>query len=84
MYRPDFLSAEQERALVQDIQRIEVENVEMHGGIVRRTRAKTLEQIRLPRSAYVIQGAARWLWQHHIPPTEQLRYSITYRTWRPR
>jgi alkylated DNA repair dioxygenase AlkB len=33
-----------------------------------------------PRSAYVIGGEARSTWQHSIPPTEALRYSITYRT----
>lgn len=33
-----------------------------------------------PRSAYLIQGEARWSWQHSIPPTPQLRYSITFRT----
>lgn len=33
-----------------------------------------------PRSAYVIGGEARSAWQHSIPPTEALRYSITYRT----
>jgi alkylated DNA repair protein (DNA oxidative demethylase) len=33
-----------------------------------------------PRSAYVIGGAARTAWQHSIPPTETLRYSVTYRT----
>lgn len=37
----------------------------------------------LPRSAYVIGGAARWTWQHRIPPTKQLRYSLTFRTLRP-
>jgi alkylated DNA repair dioxygenase AlkB len=37
---------------------------------------RTLE----PRSAYVIGGAARASWQHSIPPTPDLRYSITYRT----
>ncbi len=37
-----------------------------------------------PRSAYVIGGAARTAWQHSIPPTEALRYSITYRTVRDR
>jgi alkylated DNA repair dioxygenase AlkB len=35
-----------------------------------------------PRSAYVMQGEIRWQWQHHIPPTRQLRYSITFRTLR--
>lgn len=33
-----------------------------------------------PRSAYVLQRAARWGWQHSIPPTKSLRYSITFRT----
>ena len=37
-----------------------------------------------PRSAYVIGGEARSAWQHSIPPTETLRYSITYRTVRGR
>ena len=35
-----------------------------------------------PRSAYVMQGDIRWRWQHHIPPTKELRYSITFRTLR--
>jgi alkylated DNA repair protein (DNA oxidative demethylase) len=33
-----------------------------------------------PRSAYVLTGAARWSWQHSIPATKALRYSITFRT----
>jgi len=33
-----------------------------------------------PRSAYVIGKEARWGWQHSIPPTKTLRYSITFRT----
>jgi alkylated DNA repair dioxygenase AlkB len=33
-----------------------------------------------PRSAYVLRGHARWGWQHSIPPTKALRYSITLRT----
>jgi alkylated DNA repair dioxygenase AlkB len=37
-----------------------------------------------PRSAYVIGGEARTAWQHSIPPTEELRYSVTYRTVRDR
>lgn len=45
-------------------------------------RTKPLDQILAPRSAYVLQGPARTRWQHHIPPTESLRYSITYRTLR--
>jgi alkylated DNA repair dioxygenase AlkB len=38
--------------------------------------ALTLE----PRSAYSMAGPARWAWQHSIPPTRALRYSITFRT----
>ncbi len=33
-----------------------------------------------PRSAYQMQGVARWSWQHCIPATRELRYSITFRT----
>ena len=33
-----------------------------------------------PRSAYLMQGESRWEWQHSIPPTTALRYSITFRT----
>ena len=35
-----------------------------------------------PRSAYMLSGKARWSWQHSIPPTKALRYSITFRTLR--
>jgi len=37
-----------------------------------------------PRSAYVLAGDARTAWQHHVPPTKALRYSITFRTLRKR
>jgi alkylated DNA repair dioxygenase AlkB len=33
-----------------------------------------------PRSGYVLAGAARRSWQHSIPPTKELRHSITFRT----
>jgi len=33
-----------------------------------------------PRSAYILRDQARWEWQHHVPPTKELRYSITFRT----
>ena len=35
-----------------------------------------------PRSGYVLSGPARRSWQHSIPPTKELRYSITFRTLR--
>jgi alkylated DNA repair protein (DNA oxidative demethylase) len=47
-------------------------------GPARRTRALTLA----PRSAYVLDGAARWQWQHAIPPGREERYSVTFRTLR--
>ncbi len=33
-----------------------------------------------PRSVYVLSGAARSSWQHSIPTTKSLRYSVTFRT----
>jgi alkylated DNA repair dioxygenase AlkB len=33
-----------------------------------------------PRSVYIISGEARRNWQHSIPATKELRYSITFRT----
>ncbi len=35
-----------------------------------------------PRSAYRMEGPARWGWQHSIVATKALRYSITFRTFR--
>ena len=35
-----------------------------------------------PRSAYVLDGEVRRDWQHSIPATKDLRYSITFRTLR--
>jgi alkylated DNA repair dioxygenase AlkB len=35
-----------------------------------------------PRSIYLLQGSARWKYQHSIPPVSGLRYSITFRTLR--
>jgi alkylated DNA repair dioxygenase AlkB len=33
-----------------------------------------------PRSAYLLRGAARTEWEHSIPPADELRYSVTFRT----
>jgi alkylated DNA repair dioxygenase AlkB len=33
-----------------------------------------------PRSAYLMTGPVRHIWEHSIPPVEQHRYSITLRT----
>lgn len=40
---------------------------------------QTFELALEPRSAYVLAGAARWQWQHSIPPVRELRYSVTFR-----
>jgi alkylated DNA repair dioxygenase AlkB len=45
-------------------------------GGARQTRAVTIA----PRSAYVLDGEARYEWQHTLPPTKTLRYSVTFRT----
>jgi DNA oxidative demethylase len=50
----------------------------------RSTEPRTTWEIILdPRSAYVLSGEARSSWQHSIPPTKELRYSITFRTLAP-
>jgi len=33
-----------------------------------------------PRSAYLMSGPSRTVWEHSIPPVEHLRYSINFRT----
>lgn len=35
-----------------------------------------------PRSIYKMEGAARWAWQHCVPPVKAHRWSITFRTLR--
>ncbi len=37
-----------------------------------------------PRSAYLLRGPARSVWEHSIPAVETLRYSITFRSMRSR
>jgi len=32
-----------------------------------------------PRSAYIMEGEARWDWEHSIPAGDTLRYSVTFR-----
>lgn len=41
---------------------------------------ETHAQLLEPRSLYILDGAARTVWQHSIPKTKELRYSITMRT----
>lgn len=40
-------------------------------------------QLLQPRSIYLLQGEVRKLWEHSIPPVDQLRYSLTFRTLSP-
>jgi alkylated DNA repair dioxygenase AlkB len=55
--------------------------VPAHARPVRRT---THEIMLTPRSGYLITGAARREFEHSIPETESLRYSITFRNLRRR
>jgi alkylated DNA repair dioxygenase AlkB len=53
----------------------------------RRKRGSSWERAFLivePRSVYLLRGPARTEWQHSIPPAEQLRYSVTFRSMRSR
>jgi alkylated DNA repair dioxygenase AlkB len=50
----------------------------------RRKKSEFLTLELAPRSIYLLQGEARWAWQHSIAPTRELRYSITLRTRRQR
>lgn len=44
-------------------------------------KGRDYHEIRLePRSGYLLSGPARWEWEHHIPATTSLRYSITLRS----
>jgi DNA oxidative demethylase len=52
---------------------------ERGNGDERETRGVTLA----PRSAYLLSGEARATWRHCIPPTKELRYSVTFRTLLP-
>jgi len=45
---------------------------------------EVVKQVLEPRSLYVLGGDARTKWQHSIPPTKALRYSISMRTLRRR
>jgi alkylated DNA repair dioxygenase AlkB len=47
-------------------------------------KADVLKVVVEPRSAYLLHGASRWAWQHSVAAVDALRYSITFRTPRPR
>jgi alkylated DNA repair dioxygenase AlkB len=46
----------------------------------KRERRRAWEVQLEPRSGYVLAGEARWSWEHCIPATKELRYSVTFRT----
>ena len=46
----------------------------------KQNRADVISVELAPRSAYLMRDDARWAWQHSIAATEELRYSITFRT----
>lgn len=49
------------------------------------TTKRHVVQLRVaPRSIYKMEGAARWGWQHSVPPVSAQRWSITFRTLRHR
>ena len=69
--RDDFLSIEEESALPAEIEALALEEIRTRG----------VAALGLPaRSAYVLGDEARRSWQHSVPPTPGLRYSITFRT----
>jgi alkylated DNA repair dioxygenase AlkB len=47
-------------------------------------RKATHEILLQPRSVYVMSGEARQAFEHSIPPVTELRYSVTFRTLRPK
>jgi alkylated DNA repair dioxygenase AlkB len=65
-----------------------VAGISMHGPCRMRFQTGTgptriTSAIELPsRSIYLLTGEVRTKWQHMIPPTRELRYSITFRTLR--
>lgn len=36
-----------------------------------------------PRSAYLLQGSSRTEWEHSIPAVDDVRYSVTFRSFKP-
>ena len=50
----------------------------------KREQRRVWEVLLEPRSGYVLRDEARRAWEHSIPPTKELRHSITFRTLRRR
>ena len=53
----------------------------------RRKKGDTWERASIkaePRSTYLLKGPSRTEWEHSIPAMDRLRYSVTFRNFRPR
>lgn len=83
-YLPEWIAPAEEQGLLARVGALSFSEVRMHGVVAKRrqrgTGRETAEWLLEPRSAYVLSGEARSSWQHAIPPTKALRYSITFRT----
>jgi hypothetical protein len=96
VYEPELLTAAAERALLDEIERMEFEEIRMHGVVAKRTarhfgldydyerRGVLQDADPIPVWLAPVRKAAAELagWQHHVPPAKSLRYSITFRTLR--
>ena len=94
VFQPDFITVEEERALLGAIGKLELEEAKYKAYTARRRIAYfgygyDFSANRLgeapPAPAFLEplrDKVARWGWQHSIPPTRELRYSITFRTLR--
>lgn len=54
-----------------------------HRRAQKRSDKKGFDLLLEPRSVYAFREDVRWRWQHSVPPTPDLRYSITFRTLSP-
>ncbi len=72
VYRPDFIDADEERALVAPL--VPRVAAAMHEP------PNAVAALLAPRSLYLFGGAARAVWQHTIKPVPALRYSLSFRT----
>lgn len=61
----------------------EEESILIEAYTIKQKRAWRLSLEAKPRSAYLLRGASRSIWEHSIPPPDRLRYSITFRTVAP-
>jgi hypothetical protein len=75
LYRDDLVTPEEEQDLIEVIEGLDFRELTMRG----QTAKRTVRHFGLDYE-YVLSGKARWSWQHSIPATKDLRYSVTFRT----